>query len=321
MDQICEWLITLRGVKVAVIEIVGFPMELPLLLTCSGLIGLDGCDLSLKANEHLFQWPGNLVYGELTAFVGSSPETIPSESWEYRRLQNPDGTERASRRAKPPQHVPDISIQALRDRVENQSGPTSIPKQDIARPNQAAAFEQRLNQQNVYNPFLDEYPMKTLALDVPTEGSNFEPEHFEGAQWAADYFSEELLGVAIMPPEVIRALGAYASGAVLSHYLWASNDMNRFTVEGLATKFADVLDRIKDLAQSKSASIEAEISLWASYGRSPVEHPNGSPDFLLSAADAATATLGIYKLCELACYLQDWYRGAMGTYAGIQNSF
>ena len=291
--------------------------ELPLLLTHSGLIGLDGFDLSLEANEHLFQWPGELVYGKLDAFAGSEPETIPPEDWRYRRLENPEGTNRASQRFQPPSSAPNVSIRDLRGQLTSHRD--DKPHYDIARPTQARAFEQRLLRQDVYNPFLDEYPMKSLSLEVSEESETFEPEHHEGAQWVLDWFSEQFLGAVVLSPDLVFVLGAYTAGGVLSQYLLANADS--LDVATTSHQFKErVLADIQAIVMRKLVRIEAEIHLWASYGRSPVEKPDGSPDLMLSAVDAMTAAVGIHNLANLACYLQSWLRGSQAAYQGITDS-
>lgn len=294
-------------------------MDLPEIIVQSGLTGLDGVELSLAANEHLFRWPGELVYGGLSAFAGATPETIQPEDWRYRRLDNPDGNERAKQRSPAPENAPDIDIQSLRDREWDwiDSSAAEKPIEDISRPTMAGAFEQRLLAQDVYNPFLAEYPMRAIELSIQSSPQPFEPQHHAGAQWVVDWLCLQIMATKVMSPEVVTAIGAYNSGVVCCGYLLAN--ASYLGVASSASSLESFLEKAAEGVDAKLASIKAEISVWASFGRAPVEQPNGTPDMLLSAVDAITATIAIYNLARLAAYLQDWMRGARHALEGVQS--
>lgn len=300
----------------------------------SGIVSDDGLNLTFQANEHLFLWPGALVYGELEAMASDEPDTVSEEmdvkDWGRRAwLRSVDGVGYPDiDRLRPPAPAPEQDVRDLRRQYmperDWQKQPPSPRDPQFARPNMAAAFEARADRdrflsinQDYKNPVLEKTEVTTLAADFPTTDRDPSPTFYSGAQWILDAVAEEILGVkSLIPPLLLETLGPAPCGNILANYLRANDDPAR--VRGILKLLDEqILQRAEKTIELKLSRIESEIFLWADAGRLPVQKPGAGPDVALCLCNAATAVAGIYHLCNLAIGLQDFRSSARMAFGAL----
>jgi hypothetical protein len=291
-------------------------VDLPAPFVASGLIDHQGRALSLDAWEHLFLWPGELLYGQDGAIATEEPDTLPPPQWDYSRVnlqqRRPDGRK--------PERVPDASVQAIRDRLQSNQPQASDRHQSqssITRPNRSAGFYQAQHSgKRAINPVLEEYPLPTLELQ-PLEGVEDYPEDPTGALWVCQWLCEDLLnGTQLITLDLISAWGSYNTGKVLRHYLAANAD-ETYLRRVLAWFRAHALNRALDECDRKLAQLEREVGQWAAAGRRPIYGPTGHADRLLCAVGATTALVGIARLADFGVWLQQWKESATECFEGV----
>ncbi|MDA0673806.1 MAG: hypothetical protein O3C67_08915 [Cyanobacteria bacterium] len=292
-------------------------MDLPAPFVASGLIDLHGRPLALSDWEHLFRWPGELLHGQPKAIATEKPDTLPAPAWDYSQVnlksRRPEGRK--------PEKVPDISVRAIRERVQNLTPPPDpySPQNSITRPNQSAGFYQAQHNGRAINPVLEEYPLPTLELQ-PLHGvlEDFPPDE-SGALWVCRWLCDDLLnGTQLLTPDLVSAWGGYNAGKVLRHYLEANIDA-LYLRRLLAWFRAHALGKALDESDRKLAHLEREVGQWAAAGRRPVYGPDGIPDRLLCAVNAVTALVGIARLADFGVWIQQWRESATACFEGLND--
>ena len=303
-----------------------------------GLLSADGRDLTLEANLHLFQWPGELLYGDRAGYASDEPRTVKQmglKDWERNRRSAIGATapfpERKGvheRRDRPP--APDVSARKLRQIIsmDEREPPEPSPwNPNFARPNLGAAFDARATrnewmsiQQDVPNSILSRLKIRSLQADYPRTDTANPPQSFAGAQWLLDLISVTVLDTALIPPVLLDVVGPYWAGRALSQYLIPNAEQG--SIRRIVQNIADsTLQQTEAKIQDKLSQLEREIGMWAAIGRLPVTHPDGNFDHVLSTANAVTAIAGISQLCRLAGLLQDFESSARLAIAGVLQEF
>lgn len=308
-------------------------------ILAEGLQSRDGRSLTYADNQHLFRWPGALVYGGLEGISSDSQQVFEDpmdvDDWGrtkwvqsgttagYPERPDPDGD------MMPSYDAPDETPAVIRDRLQIGGRPEREKDQtpddpQFARGNAAAAFEARRNRdrwmalgRDIRNPVLEKLKIQTLLADFP---NGYTPtEYQDGALWVLDALAADWFNQPIIPPDVCYALGAFSAGQLLATYLTGEHS------EEIVTRFKETIwESLQKRIEDKLEQVRGEIFTWARAGSLPVSKPRGGTDECLTLVNAIAATTEIYHLAKLGKALQDFEQSGslaiMGVLKGVTSS-
>lgn len=286
-------------------------------------------DLEFELNAHLFQWPGELLYGTGAPVLSERERDYSEPSVSDFRYRGPGVDDFPYPDIdKPIPPAPDKDVLQLRRELmpepasvrQREQLPQGVYRNAMgfedeikifppapSRPNTASAFD-LMQQSKLDNPLVQRLNIQALADDLPSPDPD-PKSRVEGMTWACNSVSQAAMQINLITPLLASTVRVEGAGAIVKVHLSSSLPEER--VEAVIDQFkTGDYARMRHAADAKMKRIGQQYARWQDAGRVAVPTPSGGRDRLLTTVNMATAVIGLSKLRSLLSQVHGFSVGA-----------